>query len=93
MVFLDECYVDSRFLYTGFCYGISAPSTTTRKLKKPNGIIDVLTQNLLVYTDGLNQSAKRLVYTDEIFLSVYINGFADEIYSLSGNMQRRGDVR
>jgi hypothetical protein len=26
-------------------------------------------------------------------LSVYTDGFADEVYSLSGNMQRRGDVR
>jgi len=41
-------------------------------------------QNLLVYTDGINPSATRSVYTD---------GFADGVYSLSGNMQRRGDVR
>jgi len=44
----------------------------------------ILSPNLLVYTDGINPSAKPSVYTD---------GFADGVYSLSGNMQRRGDVR
>jgi len=34
-----------------------------------------------------------LVYSDEIFSSVYTNGFADGAYSLSGNTQRRGDIR
>jgi len=46
-----------------------------------------------VYTDGINPSATWSVYTDGIFPSVYTNGFADGVYSLSGNMQRRGDVR
>jgi hypothetical protein len=48
---------------------------------------------LSVYTDGLDPSAKRSVYTDINIPSVYTNRFSDEVYSLSGNMQRRGDVR
>jgi len=49
-------------------------------------------QNLLVYTDGLDPSMKRLVYDDENISSVYTDRFSDGIYSLSGKMQRRGDV-
>ena len=74
---------------------------TTRKPEKTNGITDrifpsviiIPSQNLSVYTDGLDPSAKRLVYTDENIPSVYTNRFSDGVYSLSGNMQRRGDVR
>jgi len=46
-----------------------------------------------VYTDGLDPSEKRSVYTDGNIPSVYTDRFADGLYSLSGNMQRRGDVR
>jgi len=61
--------------------------------------MDILpSQNLSVYTDSLYPSAKRSVYTNENIPSVYISSvytdrFADEICSLSGNIQRRGDVR
>jgi len=44
----------------------------------------ILSQNLSVYTNGINSLAKPSVYTD---------GFVDGVYSLSGNMQWRGDVR
>ena len=50
-------------------------------------------QNLSVYANGLDPSAKRSVYTDGNILLVSTDGFADGVYSLSGNMQRRGDVR
>jgi len=68
---------------------------TTRKPEKTNGITDRIFpfQNLSVYTDDLNLSATPSVYTDRIFSSVYTDGFADGVYSLAGNMQRRGDVR
>jgi len=48
---------------------------------------------LSVYTDGLNPSATRSVYTDGNITSVYTDRVADGVYSLSGNMQWRGDVR
>jgi len=68
---------------------------TTRKPEKTNGITDgnIPSQNLSVYIDGLNPSATRSVYTDRIFSSIYTDYVADGVYSLSGNMQRRGDVR
>jgi hypothetical protein len=50
-------------------------------------------QNLSVYTDSLDLSAKRSVYTDRNIPSVSTDRFADGVYSLSGNIQRRGDVR
>jgi len=50
-------------------------------------------QTLSVYTDGLYPSVKRSVYIDGNISSVYTDRFADGVYSLSGNMQRRGDVK
>ena len=60
----------------------SLPENRRKPTELPTEIIP--SQNLSVYTDGINPSATRSVYTD---------GFADGVYSLSGNMQRRGDVR
>jgi hypothetical protein len=53
----------------------------------------ILSQNLFVYTDDIDPSAKQSVYTDRNISLVYTDRFADGVYSLSGNMQRRGDVR
>jgi hypothetical protein len=65
----------------------SLPENRRKPTELPTEIIP--SQNLSVYTDGINPSATRSVYTDGIFLSVYTDG----VYCLSGNMQRRGDVR
>jgi len=70
---------------------ITLPENRRKPTELPTEIIS--SQNLSVYTDGINPSAKPSVYTDGIFSSVYTDGFADGVYSLSGNMQRRGDVR
>jgi len=69
----------------------SQPENRRKSTELPTEIIP--SQNLLVYTDDLDPSAKWLVYTDGNILSVYIDRFADGVYSLSGNMKRRGDVR
>jgi hypothetical protein len=53
----------------------------------------ILSQNLFVYTDDIDPSAKQSVYTDRNISLVHTDRFADGVYSLSGNMQRRGDVR
>jgi len=68
---------------------------TIRKPEKTNRITDGIfsSQNLSVYTDGINPLATRSVYTDGNIPSVYTDRVANGVYSLSGNIQRRGDVR
>jgi hypothetical protein len=74
---------------------------TTRKPEKTNGITDGIFLSV-IYTDGNNSVFKSVgiyrrnkpvgIYRQNI-PSVYTDGFADGVYSLSENMQRRGDVR
>ena len=70
---------------------VSLPENRRKPTELPTEIIP--SQNLSVYTDGLDMSAKRSVYTDKNNLSVSTDRFANGVYSLSENIQRRGDVR
>jgi hypothetical protein len=67
------------------------PTKFFRRYLLPTELIP--SQNLSVYTDGLDTSVKWSVCTDGNIPSVSTDRFADGVYSLSGNMQRRGDVR
>jgi len=67
------------------------PTEFFRRYLLPTELIP--SQNLSVYTDGLDTSVKWSVCTDGNIPSVSTDRFADGVYSLSGNMQRRGDVR
>jgi hypothetical protein len=52
----------------------------------------ILSQTLLVYTDGIRPSAILSVYINKISLSVYTDGIVDDLYSLFGKLQWCGDV-